>query len=210
MWIIPIENKFTPELIRAMGAIVKAMGKPKKIYSDDEPGMDQSIEFPKWLEEHNITQIVTRGHANTAERAIRTFKDLLTRRIESKEIEPGEVWYTPKILYAILLKYNKKMVNRTIGLTPEQATDPKNEAHVRTMLELNAIRKRKYPDIKVGDRVKIYKKKKVFEKERIPVWTELSYEVEDIKDERGQEFYYLSGYHRPLLRHELLTVRANT
>ena len=96
MWIIPIENKFTPELIRAMGAIVKAMGKPKKIYSDDEPGMDQSIEFPKWLEEHNITQIVTRGHANTAERAIRTFKDLLTRRIGSIELEPGEVWHTTK------------------------------------------------------------------------------------------------------------------
>ena len=100
------------------------------------------------------------------------------------------------------------MVNRTIGLTPEQATDPKNETHVRTMLEINAIRKRKYPDIKVGDRVKIYKKKKVFEKERIPVWTELSYEVEDIKDERGQESYYLNGYHRPLLRHELLKVRT--
>ena len=210
MWIIPIENKETPELIRAMGEIVKAMGKPKKIYSDYEPGMENSIEFPKWLEENNILHIVTRSHANTAERAIRTFKDLLTRRIENKEIEPGEVWYTTKILYAILLKYNNKMVNRTIGMTPEQATDPKNEAHVRAMLEINAIRKRKYPDIKVGDRVKIYKKKKVFDKERISVWTELSYEVEDIKDEKGQDFYYLSGHYRPLLRHEILKVRAGT
>ena len=42
MWIIPIENKETPELIRAMGEIVKAMGKPKKIYSDYEPGMENS------------------------------------------------------------------------------------------------------------------------------------------------------------------------
>ena len=77
-----------------------------KIYSDYEPGMEQSIEFPKWLEEHNILHIVTRSHANTAERAIRTFKDLLTRRIESKEIEPGEVCYNDNILYAIRLKYN--------------------------------------------------------------------------------------------------------
>ena len=105
---------------------------------------------------------------------------------------------------------NNKMINRTIGMTPEQATDPKNEAHVRAMLEINAIRKRKYPDIKIGDRVKIYKKKKVFDKERISVWTELSYEVEDIKDEKGQEFYYLSGHYRPLLRHEILKVRAGT
>ena len=57
---------------------------------------------------------------------------------------------------------------------------------------------------------KIYKKKKVFDKERISVWTELSYEVEDIKDEKGQEFYYLSGHYRPLLRHEILKVRAGT
>ena len=84
--------------------------------------MENSIEFPKWLEEHNILHIVTRSHANTAERAIRTFKDLLTRRIESKEIEPGEVWYNDNILYAILLKYNLRMVNRTIGLTPNEAT----------------------------------------------------------------------------------------
>ena len=117
--------------------------------------MEQSIEFPKWLEEHNILHIVTRSHANTAERAIRTFKDLLTRRIESKEIEPGEVWYNDSILYAILLKYNLRMVHRTIGLTPNEARKSKNESHVRTMLEINAIRKRKYPDIKVGDRVKI-------------------------------------------------------
>ena len=95
-------------------------------------------------------------------------------------------------------------------MTPEQATDPKNETHVRAMLEINAIRKRKYPDIKIGDRVKIYKKKKVFDKERISVWTELSYEVENVKDEKGQEFYYLSGHYRPLLRHEILQVRAGT
>ena len=31
MWIIPIENKEPPELIRAMGEIVKIMGKPKKL-----------------------------------------------------------------------------------------------------------------------------------------------------------------------------------
>ena len=49
-------------------------------------------------------------------------------------------------------------------MTPEQATDPKNEAHVRAMLEINAIRKRKYPDIKVGDRAKIYKKRRCLTK----------------------------------------------
>ena len=40
----------------------------------------------------------------------------------------------------------------------------KKEARVRAMLELNAIRKRKYPGIKVGDRVKIRKKRRLLNK----------------------------------------------
>ena len=31
MWTIPIENKETPELIRAMGEIIKVMGKRKNL-----------------------------------------------------------------------------------------------------------------------------------------------------------------------------------
>ena len=92
----------------------------------------------KWLE-NNIEHVMTRGHANTAERAIRTFKDLMTRRLEGPNNQ-GVKWYD-QVRLAILMRYNNKMVNRTIGLTPYEATLSKNEAHVRTMLEINAIRK---------------------------------------------------------------------
>ena len=110
-----------------------------------------------WLAEHNIEHVMTRSHANTAERAIRTFKDLMTRRLEGPGNE-NVVWYD-SVRLSILMKYNLKMVNRTTGLTPDEASDPKNEVHVRTMLEINAIRKRKYPDLRVGDKVKLYHKK---------------------------------------------------
>ena len=43
--------------------------------------------WTKWLEENNIEHVMTRGHANTAERAIRTFKDSMTRRLEGPENE---------------------------------------------------------------------------------------------------------------------------
>ena len=56
------------------------------------------------------------------------------------------------------------------------------------MLEINAVHKRKYPDLKVGDRVKIYKKKDKLDKERISVWSEETYEVEEIKHEKDQDF----------------------
>ena len=51
------------------------------------------------------------------------------------------------------------------------------------MLELNAVQKRKYPDVKVGDHVRVYKKKDKLDKERISVWSKPKYEVEDIKEE---------------------------
>ena len=66
---------------------------------------------------------------------------------------------------------------------------PKNEAHVRTMLEINAIRKRKYPDLRVGDKVKLYHKKDKLDKERISVWGDTRYEVKEIKHEKGQEMF---------------------
>ena len=206
MWVIPIPSKSGVDILAGMKQIINNMGKPKKIYSDEEPGMVKSNEFKNWLDENNILHITTRGHANTAERAIRTFKDLMTRRLEGPGNE-GVRWYD-QVRLAILMKYNQKMVNRTTGLTPYDAREKKNEAHVRTMLEINAIRKRKYPDLKVGDRVKIYKKKDKLDKERIGVWSQLTYEVEEIKQEKGQEFYYLSGHDRPMLRHEILKVRT--
>ena len=69
MWVIPLENKSGPELIRAMKEIIKHMGKPKKLYSDQEPAMVNTVEFLKFLTDNKILHIATRGHANTAERA---------------------------------------------------------------------------------------------------------------------------------------------
>ena len=44
-------------------------------------------------------------------------------------------------------------------MTPFEARRKENEEQVRTMLELNAVQKRKYPDVEVGDHVKVYTKR---------------------------------------------------
>ena len=100
------------------------------------------------------------------------------------------------------------MVNRTTGLTPFEATEKKNEELVRNMLWMNAVNKRRYPDIKVGDTVKVYYRKDKLDKERISVWGKRKYEVEAIKEEKEQMFYYLSGFDKPLLRNEILLVKG--
>ena len=205
MWVEPLKGKKAAELIRGTEVLFNQMRKPKRIYSDMEGGMTTKG-WNKWLQENNIEHVMTRGHANTAERAIRTFKDLMTRRLEGPNNQ-GVKWYD-QVRLAILMRYNNKMVNRTIGLTPYEATLSKNEAHVRTMLEINAIRKRKYPDLKVGDKVRLYSKKDKLDKERSSVWSKTVYEVIEIKHETEQEMFYLTNYPKPVLRHELLKVRG--
>jgi hypothetical protein len=83
---------------------------------------------------------------------------------------------------------------------------PKNRLDVKLQLELHRTSTRKYPEIKEGDKVRIYTKKKNFQKERYPIWSENLFTVEKIEEKNNQNFYYVSGRDRPLLSHEILLV----
>ena len=99
------------------------------------------------------------------------------------------------------------MVHSSTNFTPDQARQPKNELNVRLNLELGRKTKRKYPNIEVGDKVRIYRKRKNFEKGvRVPVWSEPIYTVERIEDSIGQKLYYVANRDRGLLRHEILKI----
>ena len=124
MWVVPVSAKYGENFIEAMEAVIASiMGKPRKIYSDEEPAMVSSKAFNEWLDKNNILHITTRSHANTAERAIRTFKDLMTRRLEAPGNEDVK-WYD-QVRISVLMTYNQKMVNRITGLTPYDADKPK-------------------------------------------------------------------------------------
>ena len=98
------------------------------------------------------------------------------------------------------------MKHRMTKMTPNDARAKKNLLEVKTNLELNRISKRKYPEINVGDSVRIYTKKKNFQKERVPVWSDNVYKVDEITENFKQQFYHLEGREKPLLRHEILKV----
>ena len=55
-----------------------------------------------------------------------------------------------------------------------------NSLDVKLNLEAKAKKTRRYPNISVGDKVKILRKKKNFEKERVGVWGDEKYEVVSI------------------------------
>ena len=95
----------------------------------------------------------------------------------------------------------------TVGLTPNEARQPKNESEVRVNLYKKAKRNRVYPKIEIGDTVRVYQKKDKLSKQQTSVWTKQRYTVEDIIVDKDQTFYKTSyNKGKMLLRHELLRI----
>jgi len=132
---------------------------------------------------------------------IRTFKTMLDKRIENDHDE--NVQWT-KYIYPILLTYNNKMVHSSTGFTPNDARKPQNELNVYLNMELKAKHNRKYPEINIGDRVFIYMKRKANQKSHVPLWSDVSYEVEGISTAHGMTLKKTTTRDKPFLRHELL------
>ena len=109
-------------------------------------------------------------------------------------------------LFEILLTYNNKDIHSSHGLTPNEARKDNNRMNVLANLELKKVSTRKYPNILIGDKVKLYRKKIITEKENKSYWLSTVYTVDKISVSFGQKYYHLEGYKRPLLRHEILKV----
>ena len=58
--------------------------KPEIIYTGDEGALNKEA-IQKYLKDENIEHHRTREHPNCSERAIRTFKDMLYKRVEADE-----------------------------------------------------------------------------------------------------------------------------
>ena len=163
MHVVAIKGKKEEDLASGMIECLHKMGKkPKIIFTDDEAAMNKEA-----IQEKNIEHHRTRAHPNFSERAIRTFKDLLYRRVEADQKKGKDnIQWTDYIL-EILLTYNNKMKHSATGFTPKDARKPSNELKVKLHLNMNAKRNRVYPEIEISDQVRIFRKKKPNEKERV-------------------------------------------
>jgi len=167
----PITGTDEDAVLRGLKECIKSLGGyPKMVYHDAESAF-VGAKIQKYLATHKVRSITTLGHAPVAERTIRTIKGLLYPRVETH----GTKWWNE--LPRVLNVYNKVSKHRTIGMSPLLATEKKNEDEVRLNLELNRKDGRKYPPIREGDRVRVYKKKQLGEKENVPPWTKETWKV---------------------------------
>jgi hypothetical protein len=67
---------------------------------------------------------------------------------------------------------------------------------------------RTYPKINIGDSVKVLEKKKIHEKEQVPIWSDKTFKVGDVGTDyvMHQTVYYTDSRPEAYLRHELLKV----
>ena len=84
-----------------------------------------------------------------------------------------------------MLTYNNKNEHTATGLKPVEATKEVNKLDVKLNLEMKAKRNRKYPDLAIGDKVKILLKYDKFKKEHNPMYSDLKYEIENIEEKHG-------------------------
>ena len=204
--VVPIKSKETTDVVSGtMEALQKMGSKPKMIYTDDEKAIASS-DFKQYVEDEGIELYRTRGHPAFSESFIRTFKDKLFKRVETDEKKGKDnIQWTDYIL-EIMLTYNKKDVHSATGQTPNEARKKKNEYKSVLNVSMKAKKEKMYPELNVGDKVKILRKKAITEKERTSHFLKGAYVVEEITTKLKQKYYKLTDYPRPLMRHDIVKV----
>lgn len=201
--IVPMETNDTDETYKAVMECFKVLGQPLSIYSDDEGALN-SKKLQAYFKGEGIEHIITKTHANQAERMIRTIKKMIGDRLRHFKTK---TWV--EVLKPALNKYNNQ-IHSTTKMTPNRAHDLKNVIEVRANQILKEKHNRKYPNINKGDDVRVFDKGKgnyVSRKETRSQWSSKKYKVLLVgQDMMNNTYYKLEGLSKRYNRHELLLV----
>ena len=176
-WTIPLKTKTGTETAKAINNLMKTQS-PQKLWTDKGKEF-YNKHVSRVLEKYNVELYSTENEEKSCvvERWNRTIKRNMWKYFSANNTNK----YID-ILPNLIEKYNKTY-HRSIKLSPEEAIKPENHQHVFNALypseRSHTIRLAKF---KVGDRVRIVKKKKTFDKGYTPNWTEEVFTVSEVKN----------------------------
>ena len=186
--VVPMTNKDGQSVLSALKDSFKKMGHPMVIYSDDDGGFKTVVK--ECFEGEGIQHIITRTHANVAERFIRTIKNMIHDRVRFNKAG----WTS--MLTPSLNKYNSREHSST-KMSPNEAHKDTNNLKVRVNLTLRENNKRKYPELNEGDTVKTFTKgagNYTSRKETMSKWSKETYTIRKINyDPTGGKTFQLQG-----------------
>lgn len=173
---IPLKSKSADEMIDAFERLFKTSGRrPKKLWTDR--GLEfTSAAFRRFLKKNNIEiyHVFSEGKACVIERFNRTLGLMIQKHLTSMNTSK----YID-VLQRLMDEYNNRY-HTSIKMTPFHASDPKN----RTLVFKNLYSDKPACDssskFSVGDRVRISRYKKHFEKGYKPNWTKEIFEIAEI------------------------------
>ena len=124
------------------------------------------------------------------ERAVRTFKNMMVRRMEGSRSEKWEKW-----LNSLLNQYNNEIIHSTIGMTPKDAEKYPSFAFIRIIEKFYKNSRIQKFRFKIGQsvRLKIYKSN-IFRKGYLRKFTAQIYKIIYRRHVNNTNFYYLENY----------------
>ncbi|MCU7951726.1 MAG: DDE-type integrase/transposase/recombinase [gamma proteobacterium symbiont of Bathyaustriella thionipta] len=218
-WAIPLKNKTGISVTKAFEKIIGERI-PKKLWVDEGKEFYNST-FIKFLDQHKINMYSTfnEGKAVVIERFNRTLK-----RIMWKYFTTNNTRKYIDVLPEMIKNYNEK-VHSTIKMSPNEASKAINRGKVYFNIIKNRSKAGKSIKYKKGDKVRISKYKKKFEKGYTPNWTEeiftidkinrtypITYQVKDLNNDKIFGSFYeqeLSPAKQEIFRIEKVIRRDN-
>ena len=175
---VPIKSKQPHDVTTAFNEVLNKIGVPKQLYSDREGGFEPKV-FITLLNQHSINHIISITGAPSIERFNRTLKHNTMLRLDAMNLDRFQ-WVDQ--LKPIIDQYNNTIHN-TIEMSPNQAKKQGNQSIVSYNIWNKAKRNRQYPEISLGDdvRVKLIKDSKT--KGYDPKFSKEVYQVTFIKDD---------------------------
>ena len=178
-WIVPLKTKTGVAVTHAFKEVFQKSGRiPTRLWTDKGKEFYNKSMKDLLRKNNNIILYSTENEekSSVAERWNRTMK-----RNMWKYFTANNTHKYLDILPSLVEKYNNTY-HHSIKCKPRDAIDPKNYIHVFKSLYGDMAKLAKQPSFKVGDRVRITKKKKTFEKGFTPNWTEELFTISQVKD----------------------------
>ena len=165
-WVVPLKTKQGQELVKAFKNILSSRRKPIKLQTDQGTEFLNRV-FQKFLRDNGIDFFTVNSglKASVVERFNRAFKNKMYKYFTAK----NTLTYVD-VLPQLVKSYNNTY-HRSIKMKPSQVTKA-NEAKVWDTLYGSDVQKRVRFKFQVGDRVRISKVKRLFEKSYLPNFTE--------------------------------------
>ena len=168
-WVLPLKSKQGQELLKAFQKILSTRRKPSKLQTDLGTEFLNRV-FQTYLNDIDFFPVNSGLEASVVERFNRTFKNKMYKYFTAK----NTLTYI-NVLPQLVSSYNNTY-HRSIKMKPSEVTKA-NETKVWDTLYGNDVEKRVRFKFQVGDRVRISKVKRMFEKSYLPNFTDEMFTV---------------------------------